>query len=150
MKFIKIFDLLFFVLLILAGAIFAQDLNIHEMIGGSREDILKKFGKPVHQDNSIPSMVCMFYKTDAYSMTFVLNNEGIYQAEESINYNSMKIADETVNKIISGSLKNNFSIDTVSSTAYRIHKKGIDAELQIFPDQISKKYMVNIKAKKSY
>ena len=148
MKFSKIFHLLIFVLLILTGTLLAQDLFIHEMIGGSREDILKKFGKPVHQDDSIPSMICMFYKTDSYSMTFVLNKEGIFQAEESINYSNMKEALNAVNEIISGSEKKNFAVDTVSSTAFRLNKKGISANLQIFPDQISKKYLVSLKAKK--
>lgn len=150
MKFKYFRGILFISLLILTGTIFAQDLFIHDMIGGSRKEILQKFGKPVHQDNSIPSMICLFYKTNTYNMTFVLNKEGIYQAEENINYRTRGAASGAINKIIAGSIKRNYKVDTVSATAYKLSKKGVSMELQIFSDQISKKFMVNIKAKRTY
>ena len=149
MKIFYINRVLIFILMIFSGTVIAQDLFIHDMIGGSRNEILQKFGKPVHQDNSIPSMICLFYKTSEYSMTFVLNSEGIYQVEESINYNSRQEAANAVNKIIAGSMKKDFSVDTVSTTAFQLYKTGVSADLQIFSDQISKKFTVNIKAKRS-
>lgn len=142
--------MLFLTLMILTGTMLAQDLYVHEMIGASKNTVVKKYGQPVHQDNSIPSMDCLFYKTPAYSLTIVLNSDGVYQVEENINYGSKKEAADAIDKIISGSLEKNYSVDTVSATAYELNKQGVKADLQMFTDQISKKFMINIKAKKSY
>ena len=150
MKLSNFFRMLFFSLMMLTSSIPAQDLNVYDMIGASRNEVIKKFGKPVHQDNSIPSMVCLFYKTPEFSLTFVIGTEGVTQLEENINYGSEKEAGEVLNKIISGSLEKNYAIDTVSAMAYQITKQGVSADLQIYSDQISKKFTINLKVKRSY
>ena len=66
----------------------AQDISVHNFIGKSQKDVVKKYGKPVHKDNSNPEMICSFYKSGSNTMIFVADKKGIYQAEASKSYDT--------------------------------------------------------------
>ena len=59
-------------------------------IGKKQSDVIKKYGNPVHQDNSNPDMLCMFYQSGTNSMIFVANAQGVYQAEANVSYSAEK------------------------------------------------------------
>ena len=52
----KLFHLIFvFALIIfLSTSIIAQNIQVHEMIGKKQSEVIKKYGNPVHKDNSDP------------------------------------------------------------------------------------------------
>ena len=143
---------------LLAAAIFlfffslslsAQDINVHNFIGKKQSDVIKKFGKPAHQDNSNPAMLCMFYQYGSNSMIFVSNADGVYQAEANISYNTEKAARSDLSSMISNSISKGFAVDTVSTMDFKLHKPGVNVQLQMAENKISKKYDVRVKANKS-
>ncbi len=127
----------------------AQDINVHNFIGKKQSDVIKKFGKPAHQDNSNPEMLCMFYQYGSNSMIFVSNSDGIYQAEANVSYNNEKAARTDLSSMISNSLTNGFAIDTVTVSDFKLSKPGVNAQLQMTENKISMKYDVRVKATKS-
>ncbi len=128
---------------------FGQDINVHNFIGKKQSDVIKKYGKPVHQDNSNSAMLCMFYKTDSNSMIFVSNDKGIYQAEATISYNSEKAARNDVSDLISKSILEGFGVDTVSAYHFKLKKPGVNVQLQMSENKITNKLDVRVKANKT-
>jgi hypothetical protein len=128
---------------------FAQDINVHNCIGKSRSEVIKKYGKPVHQDDSNPSMICMFYKSNSNSMIFVSDADGIYQAEASASYNNEKAARSVLDDFISGSLSNGFTVDTVTTSDFNLNKTGVKVDLQMAENKLSKKFDIRVKANRS-
>ena len=128
---------------------FAQDISVHNYIGKSRSDVIKKYGTPVHQDNSNPSMICMFYKSGSNSMIFVADNDGIYQAEASASYDKEKDARSSLDTFISGSVLTGFTVDTVTTSDFHLNKTGVKVDLQISENKLSKKFDIRVKANKS-
>lgn len=128
---------------------FAQDINVHDYIGKNKSVVIKKYGKPVHQDDSNPSMVCMFYKGSSNSMIFVSNADGIYQAEASASYNNEKAARSALDDFISGSLSDGFTVDTVTTSDFHLNKTGVKVDLQMAENKLSKKFDIRVKANKS-
>src|SRR5690606_14711416 len=120
----------------------AQNINVHNAIGKKKADVVRLFGNPVHQDNSSPAMMCMFYKGNNYNMTFVSDQDGVYQAEISASYPNESNARSAIDNFISGSLSNGYSIDSVSVNDFHLKKEGVKVDLQIAENKLSKKYDV--------
>jgi len=127
----------------------AQDINVHNYIGKKQSEVIKKYGKPVHQDNSSPSMQCMFYKSGSNSMIFVADAEGVYQAEANVSYGNEKEARSDINSFISNSVSNGFAVDTVSTSDFRLLKSGVKVDLQMVENKLSKKFEIRVKANRS-
>jgi len=127
----------------------AQDISVHEFIGKAKSDVIKQYGNPVHQDNSNPDMMCMFYQTKTVRMIFVSNKDGVFQSEATINYETESKARTSIDDCIKSSVTEGFKVDTVSVNDFQLYKPGIKSDLQISENKISKNYDVSIKARKS-
>jgi hypothetical protein len=143
-----IFKLFILSLLISAGS-FAQDINVHKYIGKSKSEVIKKYGDPIHQDNSNPAMVCMFYKSSSGSMIFVSDKEGVYQSEASETYDKENVARSSINAFISGSVSDGFTVDSVTTSDFHLQKTGVKVDLQISENKLTKKYEIKVKANKT-
>lgn len=143
----KIISILFMVI-ITPVILLSQDINVQNLIGKKKAEVIKKYGTPVYQDNSNPSMVCIFYKSSSHSMTFVADKEGVYQAEALVSYTNEPDARSAVNKFISGSITSGFTADTVSVKEFRLQKPGVKVELQMSENTQLKKFEVKVKAVK--
>ncbi len=148
MKSYKLF-IVTFILFLFPFSLFAQDINVHNFIGKKQSDVIKKYGKPVHQDNSNPDMLCMFYKTDSNSMIFVSNADGIYQAEANVSYAIEKTANKDISDLISKSIANGYDVDTVSIYDFKLRMPGVNVQLQMSENKITNKFDVRVKANKS-
>lgn len=148
MKVIKIIIETIIIFLLLTITLAAQNLNVHMMIGKSRNEVIKKYGKPIHQDKSNPSMICMFYQGENYRYIFVSGPQGVYQAEGYDSFNTKKSARFALNKFISNSVSHGFMVDTISTTAFQLKKPGVSADLQLTKNEITNKYEVTVKAAK--
>jgi len=145
MKKLMLILTLLFIIFISYGT-FAQDINVHNAIGKKQSEVIKKYGNPVHQDNSNPSMKCMFYKGSTYTLTFVSDENGIYQAEANASYESLEKANLVIAAFLTDSRNNEYTIDSVTVTDYNLQKKGIKVDLQLAENKLSKKYDVRVKA----
>ncbi|MFO7445611.1 MAG: hypothetical protein R6W90_04555 [Ignavibacteriaceae bacterium] len=145
MKLLRVTITLFFTFFI-SFLLYSQDINVHNTIGQKKAAVVKQFGNPVHQDNSSPSMMCMFYKGSNYNMTFVSDNEGVYQAEVSASYANEAKARSAVDAFISGSLSNGYSVDTVTVNDFHLKKTGVKVDLQMAENKLSKKFDIRVKA----
>ena len=149
MKSLKIFYLLLFLLLCNAFIIKAQDLNVHFLIGKKQSEVIKKYGNPVHRDDSNPEMICMFYKNKLNTMIFVSNKDGIYQSEASKTYEIKNDVIKELDDCIARSLSNGFGVDSVTTSDFRLRKKGVKADLQMIENKLSNKFEIRVKANKS-
>jgi len=149
MKTIKMFFVLFFLVCLFPVLLIAQDISVHEFIGKTKSDVIKQYGNPVHQDNSNPDMMCMFYQTKTVRMIFVSNKEGIYQSEATVNYSSEANARAAIDDLIKSSLTESFTVDTVSVNDFQIYKSGVKADVQITENKITKNFDVSVKAHSS-
>ena len=149
MKTKKIFFVSFLLICIIPVLLSAQDISVHKFIGKTRNDVIKKYGNPVHQDNSDPNMMCMFYQTKTNRMIFVSDKDGVYQSETTVNYDTEARARNAVDDFISGSIADGFAVDTVSINDFELSKTGVKADLQISENKITKNFDVNVKANRS-
>ena len=149
MKSLKIFYLLLFLLLCNALITKAQDLNVHFLIGKKQSEVIKKYGNPVHKDDSNPDMLCMFYKNKLNTMIFVSNKDGIYQSEASKTYEIKNDVIKELDDCIARSLSNGFGVDSVTTSDFRLRKKGVKADLQMIENKLSNKFEIRVKANKS-
>ena len=149
MKTIKMFFVLFFLICLFPVLLIAQDISVHEFIGKSRSDVIKEFGNPVHQDNSNPDMMCMFYQTKTTRMIFVSNKDGIYQSEATVNYSTEEKARTTIDDLIKSSIAESFTVDTVSVNDFQLYKTGVKADVQMTENKITKNFDVSVKAHSS-
>jgi hypothetical protein len=129
--------------------LFAQDISVHKFIGKTKSDVIKKYGNPVHQDNSNPDMMCMFYQTKTNRMIFVSDKNGVYQSESTANFSSEASARNAVDDLIKNSVADGFAVDTVSTNDFQMHKTGVKTDLQISENKITKNFDVSVKAHKS-
>lgn len=129
-------------------SIFAQNIQVHEMIGKKQSDVIKKYGNPVHKDNSDPSMMCMFYKTNISTMIFVADASGIYQIEATKTLDTEIETRKEIDKFIRSSFENGFTIDSVTTSDFHLHKKGTKVDLQMNENKLSKKFDIKVKANK--
>lgn len=149
MKTRKIFFVSFLLICLIPIFSSAQDISVHKFIGKPKSDVIKKYGNPAHQDNSNPDMMCMFYQTKTNRMIFVSDKNGVYQSEATANYNSEAKARKVIDDFITGSIADGFAVDTVSTNDFQLYKTGVKADLQISENKITKKYDVNVKARRS-
>jgi len=149
MKLLKIFYLLLFLLLCNALIIKAQDLNVHFLIGKKQSEVIKKYGNPIHRDDSNPEMICMFYKNKLNTMIFVSNKVEVYQSEASKSYDTKVDAIKDLDGCIAGSLSNGFGVDSVTTSDFRLRKKGVKADVQIIENKLSEKFEIRVKANKT-
>lgn len=143
--------LFFFLFLIFFAPLFtnAQDISVHNFIGKKQSDVIKKYGNPVHKDNSNPSMLCMFYKTNSSSMIFVADANGVYQAEATKIFDKENSARTEVDSFISNSIPGGFAIDTVTISNFHLRKKGVKVDLQLSENKLANKFEIRIKASKA-
>jgi len=127
----------------------AQDINVHYMIGKKQNDVIKKYGNPVHRDNSNPEMLCMFYQNKLNTMIFVANKKEVYQCEALKAYDSNNNAMKDLDDCILGSIKNGFIIDSVTTSDFHLRGKGVKADLQMNENVLSKKFEIRMKASKT-
>lgn len=149
MRVLGIIYLIAFAFIINNQSISAQDIEIHYLIGKKQGDVTKKYGNPVHKDNSNPDMVCMFYKNPNGTMVFVSDKDGIYQAEANITYNTESDARTAIDHFIQSSLTDEFQIDSVTVNDFRLHHTGVSVDLHMAENKISKKYEVRVKANRT-
>ena len=127
----------------------AQDISVHNFIGKSQKDVVKKYGKPVHKDNSNPEMICSFYKNGSNTMIFVADKKGIYQAEASKSYDTEDNARSEIDALITTSIAHSFLIDTVSINDFKLAKSGVKVNLQMCENKLTNKFDIRVNAKRS-
>ena len=149
MKSLKIFYLILLSLLCNAFIMQAQDINVHFLIGKKQSEVIKKYGNPVHRDDSNPEMICMFYKSKLNTMIFVSNKVEVYQSEASKSYDTKSDAIKDLDDCIVGSVSNGFAIDSVTASDFRLRKKGVKADVQMIENKLSDKFEIRVKANKT-
>ena len=149
MKIKEIFFVSFFLMILIPVLLPAQDISVHKFIGKVKADVIKKYGNPVHQDNSDPNMMCMFYQSKNNRMIFVSDQTGIYQSEATANYSTEAKARSSVDEFITSSVANGFNVDTVSVNDFQLSKTGVKADLQINENKITKNFDVSVKVRRS-
>ena len=120
-----------------------QDLNVQEFIGKQGKDVIAKYGTPVHQDNSMPSMICLFYKSP--SMVFVADETSVYQTEITKEYPSEDLRKTDLDDLIKKSLMEGFTADTLSGNKIVLSKQGIITDVDII--NLKEKNLFEIKVK---
>jgi hypothetical protein len=146
MRLLFVFFLILLLLLSTASSTQAQDINVHFMIGKKQSQVIQKYGNPVHQDNSNPAMLCMFYQSRSSRMIFVANNKGVYQSEASKTFNTKEDALEDLDACISKSIAEGYSVDSVTTSDFRLHAIGVKADLQMSENKLSNKFEIKMKA----
>ena len=149
MKTRNCFFVSFFLMCLLPVLLSAQDISVHKFIGKTKADVIKKYGNPVHQDNSNPDMMCMFYQTKTNRMIFVSDKDGVYQSESTSNFDSEISARNAVDDLIKNSVADGFAVDSVSTNDFQIHKMGVKADVQMTENKITRNFDVSVKAHKS-
>jgi len=149
MKTKNYFFVYFFLVCLVPVLLSAQDISVHKFIGKTKSDVIKKYGNPVHQDNSNPDMMCMFYQTNTNRMIFVSDKGGVYQSESTTNYSAETDARTAVDDLIKNSLTDGFAVDTISVNDFQIHKTGVKTDVQMTENKITKNFDVSVKAHKS-
>ncbi len=137
-----------FLFVVFAFSLYAQDISIQDMIGKSKDAVLNKYGKPVFMDDSNSEMLCMFYKTNGTDITFVSDNKGIFQAEARAAYTNEKSAKSVLDDFLKKALAEKYSIDTLEANAFTLQGTGVKVELQLLRNPITKKYNLNVKARR--
>lgn len=120
----------------------AQNLGVHNFIGKQRSEVVATYGNPVHTDNSNTSMICLFYKSP--TMIFVADETSVYQAEITKDYNNESEARLELDEMIKKSIVNGFTSDTVSVNTIKLHKTGIQADIQLL--NLKDKFEIKLKA----
>lgn len=131
--------------LVLHTSLTSQDIYAYKFIGKPRTDVVKKYGKPVHIDNTDPSMVCMFYKNKQDRMVFVSDQQSVYQVEATKAYASESSAMNDLQKLLAEAANENFKIDTLSVSEYRFLKEGVDFNAVLMHNQNFSQYEVRVK-----
>lgn len=149
MKILKLFFLVCFLVILNAFIIQAQDLNVHYMIGKKQSEVIKKYGNPVHRDDTNPEMLCMFYKSKLNTMIFVSNKAAVYQSESSKTYDTIKDAMKDLDACIVGSAAKGFTVDSVTTSDFRLRNKGVKADLQMSENKLTNKFEIRMKANKA-
>ena len=145
----KSFKSFLIILVLIPLFVYAQDISVHKMIGKSATKVIQAYGKPVHQDNTDPAMICMFYQTQTKRLIFVANNSGVYQAEATATYNTESSAQSVLDNFISRSIADGFVPDTISTEDFFLSKTGVKVDLQLKENKITKNFEISVKARKS-
>lgn len=144
----KIFFLMIVSAAIVSG-LFAQQVKYCQMIGKDVNDIIKVYGKPVHQDLSNPDMKCVFYQTKTSRTTFIAGKGGVYQIQADLSYETEKEAIKSIDGFLGDCGSQSYQIDTLSIGNYNIKAPGVRMSLNLFENTYLKKYEVKFKAEKS-
>ena len=148
MKTIKILFLLFLGAGFSAQNNFAQDLDAYKFLGKTSEDVRNHYGKPVHIEDSNPSMICIFYKTNKNTMTFVSDENSIFQTDVLVFYENQSAAKTELDKVISQANQQSFATDTLSSTEFKLKKESVVFDVEMVPDPNSTKYEISLHGKR--
>lgn len=148
MKALKIFLLVLFAAGFFAENNFGQDLDIYKFIGKTIEDVKNHYGKPMHIEDSNPSMVCVFYKKNNDTMTFVSDENSIFQADALVFYDNKNAALNELNKVVNAANQQNFIADTLSSTEFKLDKEDVAFDIALAKDQNSDKHEITIHAER--
>lgn len=148
MKTIKIILIVLFGAGFFAENNFAQDLNAYKFIGKTIEDVRNNYGKPMHIEDSNPSMVCMFYKKNNDTMTFVSDENSIFQADALVFYEDKNAALTELNKVINTANQQNFVTDTLSSTEFKLDTEGVAFDLALVKNPNLDKHEITVHAKR--
>jgi hypothetical protein len=149
MKTNKIFFFYFLLTFFCASVISAQSIDVHNLLGKSQKEVIKKYGNPVHKDNSNPSMLCMFYKNKTSTMIFVSDKKGVYQVEATKSFDTESEARSNVDSFITNSITDGFVVDTVSTSDFQLKRKGAKIDLQIYENKLSKNFEIRVKGNKT-
>ena len=149
MKTLTFFSLVILLICFIFIETSAQDIAVQNLIGKSKSEVINKFGKPVHQDNSNPAMICMFYQDKTTRMIFVSDKDGVYQSEATVNYSKETSARNAVDKFIVKSVADGFEVDTVTTNDFEVHRKGVKTDLQLSENKIAQNFVVSVKARRS-
>lgn len=142
MKTIKIFTL-FLIVLSLEYSI-PQSLDVQSLIGKQLKDVIAKYGNPVHQDNSMPSMICLFYKSP--TMVFVADETSVYQAEITQEYPTDEARKTDLDDLINSSIKKGFISDTLSNNKIVMTKPGIKTDIDLINLKERSLFEIKVKA----
>ena len=146
---IKILGFTTLFVLVFPQVLFSQDTTICHLLGKSSQAVINKYGKPLHQDKSNPSMECTFYQSKTARMAFIANKSGVYQIQVDYYYNSKIEAEKAINGFLSKCGTKSMQIDTLNTGDYKIMGEGVRMNLTLFENTYSKKYEVKFKADKS-
>lgn len=127
----------------------AQEIKVHNFIGKAITEVSAFYGKPVHQDNSNPDMVCTFYRLPNRNYTFVSDVKGVYQANATITYNTKDESKKAIDVFLKDCLSNDYTVDTISTEKYKLRRQGNKMELNLSPIANSENFQIIIEAKKS-
>lgn len=141
--------LLIIISAIITSNLFPQQVKYCQMIGKDVNDVLKTYGKPVHQDMSNPDMKCVFYQTKTSRTTFIAGKDGVYQIQADLSYDTEKDAMKTISGFLGDCGAQSYEIDTLSEGNYNIKAPGVRMTLNLFQNTYLKKYEVKFKAEKS-
>ena len=125
--------------------VFAQ-LDMQKLIGKSQSEVIRILGNPVHLDNSNPSMIMMFYKSDNSNKSIVADENGVYQAEATQSFDSEKSGLAALNGYISDMVKNGFAVDTVSVSEFNGAKTGVSCSYTFGLNSFSNRYEIKVTA----
>ncbi|MEG8946239.1 hypothetical protein [Rosettibacter firmus] len=131
------------------GLLYSQDISLCQFIGKNSQEVIKKFGKPLHHDKSNPYMECIYYQTKNSRMAFIADKEGVYQIQVDFMYNSEKEAKNALSNFLTECGKQNMKIDTLNVGDFKIQGPGVRMNLTLFENAYSKKYEIKFKADRS-
>ena len=134
---------LLFLLVLMLDYSIPQSLNVQNLIGKQLKDVIAKYGTPVHQDNSMPSMICLFYKSP--TMVFVADETSVYQAEITMEYPTEEARKADLDELIINSVKEGFVSDTLSNNKIVMTKPGIKTDIDLI--NLKEKSLFEIKVK---
>lgn len=133
----------------IVSSLSAQQVKYCQMIGKNVNDIIKIYGKPVHQDLSNPDMKCVFYQTKTSRTTFIAGKEGVYQIQADLSYDTENEAIKSIDGFLDECGSQSYQIDTLSIGNYNIKAPGVKMSLNLFQNTYLKKFEVKFKAEKS-
>ena len=143
------YSLIFLSIIFYGFSAWAQDIKVNEMIGKNQAAVVKRYGKPVHQDNSNPSMQCMFYQSIEGRKIFVSSDNIVFQAECYTSYDSERSARKTIDTFISSSVASGYKVDSVSTGDFRLKKTGVKVDLRLDENKLTNKFEISVKANKA-
>ncbi len=146
MRTINIFCILIFCLLLYIPVNHAQDIYAYKFIGKTRAEVVNNYGKPIHMDNSDPTMVCMFYKKNKDRMVFVSDESSIFQVEALKVYSSEASAESALTKLLNEVSGESFQIDTLSSGMYELNKPGCKFSAELKKNDNYSQFEIRVKA----
>ena len=127
----------------------AQQVKYCQMIGKKIDDVIKTYGKPVHQDLSNPDMKCIFYQTKTSRTTFIAGQEGVYQIQADLSFDTEKEALKSIDTFLGDCGSQSYEIDTLSVGNYNIWAPGVKMSLNLYQNTYLKKYEEKFKADKT-